>query len=956
MENDDDVTRRTFLKALGASIALAGLDGCTRMPAERILPFVTQPAAFTPGVPVHYATSMVLDGYATGLVVETHEGRPTKIEGNPGHPASLGAAGVFEQASLLQLYDPNRARAVRSGASTSSWAPFAAAFSPAVLRNRTGARGAGLALLMEPTSSTVVASLLEHLRALYPAMGVHYYSPLATPGESSGTSGAGGGRGAVIPHYDLRDADVIVTFAADVLAAGPFNLRHAREFADGRRDPLSGMNRLYAAESNVTITGSSADHRFRCRPSEIEQLMARLHAMLVGAATASATTAYATTADARTAESAWLAAVAADLRSHAGRGLVIAGGRESARTRALAAAINDVLGNTGRTVWYGASPLLGAGDPASSLASLLAAMQRGAVDTLVVLGGNPSYASPGAVAFGDAMRRVENTAYLGLYENETARDATWFVPAAHYMETWDDARAYDGTLSIVQPMLQPLFGGKSAVEVLAAMSGVTEDPLTLVRYSWRRLHAALDDAGWEAAVARGYVANTASPRVTFVPPAALTSAPIAPPSHNAPPDPAIEVLFTADARVHDGSFSNNGWLQELPDPVTKLTWDNAAHVSPATAHRAMVATGDIVLIRSETSVLRIPVLIVPGHADDAVTLHLGYGRTGAEEVARGVGADAYGLWPAPGSFVLPRARIERAAGAAPHAFAITQEHWTMEGRDQARTATAAAYRAAPAQAGIRARRELTIYDADTPAPSANQWAMTIDLGTCTGCSACVVACQAENNIPVVGRDDVAKSREMHWIRLDRYRQGSIDDPEFVTQPMLCQHCEHAPCEYVCPVGATDHSPDGLNEMVYNRCVGTRFCSNNCPYKVRRFNWFDYSAEVAETERLAHNPDVTVRDRGVMEKCTMCVQRIREAEISAERAGTPLRGNTVKTACQQACPANAIVFGSLTEPGSELARRRDEPRAYSVLAELGTEPRIRYLAQIRNPNPALESHP
>jgi molybdopterin-containing oxidoreductase family iron-sulfur binding subunit len=556
------------------------------------------------------------------------------------------------------------------------------------------------------------------------------------------------------------------------------------------------------------------------------------------------------------------------------------------------------------------------------------------------------------------MRRVRNTVYLGLYENETARDSTWFVPAAHYLETWGDARAYDGTLSIVQPMLQPLFGGRSAVEVLAAMNGVVTDPLTLLRDSWRRLGVAPDDASWQATVARGYAANTASPRIAFAPMLELTVASATTTARAAPGGRAdeVEVAFTADTRVYDGSFANNGWLQELPDPITKLTWDNAAHLSPATARRLLVQTEDIIVLHDGGSVLRIPALVVPGHADDAVTLHFGYGRSGAEEVASGVGADVYRFWPALGSFVVTRATIERASDAAPHAFAITQTHWTMDGRDQARTGTVEAYRAAPGLVGTRARRELTIYDAVAPAPSTNQWAMTIDLGTCTGCSACVVACQAENNIPIVGKEDVAKSREMHWIRLDRYREGSAEDPEFVTQPMLCQHCEHAPCEYVCPVGATDHSPDGLNEMVYNRCVGTRFCSNNCPYKVRRFNWFDYSAEVAETERLAHNPDVTVRDRGVMEKCTLCVQRIREAEISAENVGVPLRGSTVKTACQQACPANAIVFGSLTEPDSELMRRRDEPRAYSVLAELGTEPRIRYLARIRNPNPALEPRP
>ncbi len=951
-DHDDDVSRRTFLKLLGASLALAGVDGCTRMPGEKILPFVHQPPEFTPGVPVHYATSMMLGGYATGLVVEAHDGRPTKIEGNPEHPASLGAAGILEQASLLQLYDPDRARAVRSGRAASSWAEFAAAFAPAALRNRVGARGGGLALLLEPTSSTVVADLLARARAVYPELRVHFYAPLAAGGAATGISPTGGGAGSIIPQYDLREADVILTFGADFLAAGPFHLRYAREFADGRRNPLSRMNRLYAVESSVTVTGSSADNRWRCRPSEMEGLAASMYALLKGSGVGAATDAMG--ANGRAVSPPWLDAVVADLRSHAGRSLVIAGDQQSARTHALVVAINDTLDNSGRTVWHSASPLLGAGQPESSLGSLLSAVQGGTVNTLLVLGGNPSYMTPGSSRFSDTMRRVRNTAYVGLYENETARDARWFVPAAHYLETWNDGRAHDGTLSVVQPLLQPLFGGKSVVEVLAVVSGVKSDPLTLLRDSWRRLGAAPDDASWQAVVARGYVAGTVSPRVTVAARSELLAASGATATNAAADERrGIEVVFSADARVYDGSFANNGWLQELPDPVTKLTWDNAAQLSPATAQRLMVGTGDVMVLRDGASALTIPALVVPGHADDTVSLHFGYGRSGGEQVAAGVGADVYRFWPGLGTFVLPHVTVERASDAARHAFAITQTHWTMEGRDQARSQTVEAYRAAPERVGTPSRRALTIYDPVASAPATHQWAMTIDLGTCTGCSACVVACQSENNIPIVGKEDVAKSREMHWLRLDRYQQGSVEDPQFITQPMLCQHCEHAPCEYVCPVGATDHSPDGLNEMVYNRCVGTRFCSNNCPYKVRRFNWFDYNAELAETERMARNPDVTVRERGVMEKCTFCVQRIREAEISSENAGAPLRGSTVKTACQQACPTDAIVFGSLTEPDSEMMVRREEPRAYGVLAELGTEPRVRYLARIRNPNPALE---
>jgi len=935
--NDDDLTRRSFLKALGASLALAGLDGCTRIPAEKILPYVNQPADFTPGVAVHYATSMVLDGYATGLVVEAHEGRPTKIEGNPDHPASLGAAGVLEQASLLQLYDPNRARGVRQGRSRSSWEAFIAAMSPAALRQRVGARGERLAILLEPTSSPLIGDLLATLGARYPAMRVYYHAPLASVSAES-----------VIPHYDIAAADVILAVESDFLAEGPFNLPYARAFAARRRSPLAGMNRLYAIESRVTVTGGAADHRLRMRPSAVEEALEQLLGH-VGSARGAANA-----VGAAAGPSAWLVEVARDLSEHAGSSLVIAGERSSPRTHALAAAINEALGNSGRTVWHTPSPLLGAGQPAATLAALAGELRSNRVDTLVCIGGNPSYASPASLEFSKLMRAAANSAYVGLYENETARDCQWFVPAAHYLEAWGDARAYDGTLSIVQPLVQPLHGGRTAVEVLAALAGGQTDPLTLLRASWRRSGAAIDDEVWAAALQRGFVPGTELPRVA----ASVGREPIVPATtaRAATTDGvSMDVVIAPDARVRDGAFSNNGWLQELPDPITKLTWDNAALVSAATAKRLSVETGDPLLVERSGVRLEMPALIVPGLADDTLVLHLGYGRTGAEEVARGVGSNVYPLWPAAGVFAFSDATVRRAAGGTRHDFAITQAHWTMEGRDQARSETLASYRAGDAmRAAPKAeRRPLTVYDPQQRLESAHQWAMTIDLGTCIGCSACVVACQSENNIPVVGRDDVANSREMHWLRIDRYQVGSAADPDVVTQPMLCQHCENAPCEYVCPVGATVHSPDGLNEMVYNRCVGTRFCSNNCPYKVRRFNWFDYNARLSETEQMSKNPDVTVRERGVMEKCTFCVQRIREAEIDAQLDGRALRGDEVKTACQQTCPTNAIVFGSLTENDSDMMRRRSEPRAYGVLSELGTEPRVKYLARIRNLNPAME---
>jgi Fe-S-cluster-containing dehydrogenase component len=945
--HEDDLTRRSFLKALGASIALAGLDGCTRIPAEKILPFVTQPPELTPGVAVHYATSMVLDGYATGLVVEAHEGRPTKIEGNPDHPASLGASGILEQASVLQLYDPHRAKRIRSGGAPSTWQSFTTAMSPAALRQRVGARGTGLALLLEPTSSPLISSALALLQTLYPDMSVYYYAPLLSDASSTALTADG-----LIPQYDIGAADVILSVGSDFLAAGPFHLRYARQFSDRRRTPLTGMNRLYVAETGFSVTGATADHRLRCRPAEMEALLEALLDTLAARSTGG--TALPGKSGTSFSSSPWLTAVAADLRAHGGNSLVIAGERLAPRVHALVAACNDALGSTGRTVWYTRSPLLGAGRANTNMSTLADALRGGGIDTLVCIGGNPSYATPASLGFAAMLKRVPNSAFIGLYENETARDARWFVPAAHYLESWGDARAYDGTYSIVQPLVQPLYGGKSAVEVLSALAGSpSTDPLALLKESSRGAGVARDEESWSAALRRGFVLGSPPARVTAGPRPELLRSP-APTSGAAG---SIDVVFDRDPRVHDGSFANNGWLQELPDPVTKLTWDNAALVSPETARRLAVTDGDVLLLRRDSRTLRIPALIVPGIASDAAIVHFGYGRTGAEEVAHDVGVDAYQLWPTLGAFTVSGVSVERAEGAGHHDFAITQSHWTMEGRDQARSETLDAYRndqrgVAP-QATAPSRRQLTIYDPPQRLESPHQWAMTIDLGTCIGCSACVVACQSENNIPVVGRDDVAKSREMHWLRIDRYLEGPAEDPRVVTQPMLCQHCENAPCEYVCPVEATEHSPDGLNEMIYNRCVGTRFCSNNCPYKVRRFNWFDYNAHLSETEQMAKNPDVTVRERGVMEKCTFCVQRIREAEISAATAGRPLRGDEIKTACQQACPTNAIVFGSLTERDSEMMRRREESRLYGVLSELGTEPRVRYLARIRNPNPQLE---
>jgi molybdopterin-containing oxidoreductase family iron-sulfur binding subunit len=920
------------MKLLAASLALAGAEGCTRMPPSNILPYVRQPE-LTPGIPAFYATSMMHEGFATGLLVESHEGRPTKVEGNPDHPASLGATGVLEQASILQLYDPHRATGVRARRQPATWRRLADALSPASLGSRVGSRGDGLHLLIGPTSSPLEREWLQRVLERYPAASLHVYSPL---GPSPAPT---------LPHYGVADADVIVAVDADFLASGPFHLRHAREFA-ARRAPESrgGMNRCYAIESTVTVTGNTADHRIAVRPHEIEAVV---EALLEAVAGRTPTSAF----------DPWLRLIADDLRAHRGRSLVVAGPFVSSRAQLLALRINQALGNIGQTLWFTESALAGAGDPRQRIGTLVDAMQSRQVDTLVCCGVNASYATAGAIEFSSLLGRVRQSVYLGLYDDETARECTWGVAAAHFLEAWGDARAYDGTLSLVQPLIQPLNEGKTLVELLSLLVGDADArTYDLLRASWSSRLAGQGpdpERAWAAVLGRGFLEGSAFPRVA--PPAdVLDDSPIPGLAPVATEAPAVDVIFRPHPRIGDGSFADNGWLQELPDPITTLTWDNAAHMSPATAQRLGVENGTLVALSVDSRQIELPAIVVAHHADDCVTVHFGYGREGTESLARGVGTNVYPLWPGD-RFTLAGVALSRVEGAPRHALAITQPHRELGTSNPVRVMHLDDYER---QAPPKTIYPLTLYEPSASLPDGvapQQWAMTIDLGACLGCGACMVACQAENNVPVVGREQVLVGREMHWLRIDWYTPPERGDGAAIPQPMLCQQCEKAPCEYVCPVEATVHSRDGLNEMVYNRCVGTRFCSNNCPYKVRRFNWFDFNAHTTDTERMARNPDVTVRERGVMEKCTFCVQRIRQAEIAARTDGRPMRPSEVHTACEQACPTRAITFGSLTDPDSPMVHARATRRAYTVLEELGTRPRITYLARVRNPHPDLERH-
>jgi Fe-S-cluster-containing dehydrogenase component/anaerobic selenocysteine-containing dehydrogenase len=940
---DGALKRRDMLKLLGASVMLAGASGCSRAPRGKIVPYGVQPPEVTPGVAKHYATSMTLDGYATGLLVESHEGRPTKIEGNPDHPASLGATGLLEQASILSLYDPARTQGIFQRGQPRSWRKLVETLTRAAM---TDGRLDGSHFLLEPTSSPWVGQLIERVRSM--GAGVHYYAPVSRNAAWKGTQLVFGR--ALDPILDLRVADVIVCLDADLLASGPFHCRYARQFADGRRvrSKADRMNRLYVVEPVLTVTGATADHRFRAKARDVRMIakaLLRETARSVDVPWMDALRAPLAKSEEAPDITTWVRAVARDLSAHKGRSVVVAGEGQPDDVHALVAVLNVALGNVGETVSFVAPAILDAGSPAHSLEPLLAELDGGRVKSLVILGGNPSYTAPHDLDFSRRIRAAAVTAYLGMYANETARHCDWLLPQAHYLESWGDTRALDGTLSLVQPLIAPLFGGKSPTDLLQLFGSTSALPShEALRTFWK--DAAPDlDAHWFEALQRGVVAATSfRPERVAVNPTELATR-IA---TSASASNSLELVIRADSKVHDGTFSNNAWLLELPDAMTKLTWGNAALVSPGTAAALGIATEDVVRLVLRGESLDAPVFVMPGQADDSIALTLGYGREGDEELGR-VGFNAYRLRTSRAPSFDDGLRIERLGRT--QGLASTQEHWSTEHRPIALTANLADYDRAKGDvvSDQNAPRQ-TLYQLKPK--GSNQWAMSIDLTACTGCGVCVVACQAENNIPIVGEEGVRKNREMHWLRIDRYFSGSEGNPVVDAEPMACQHCEKAPCEYVCPVGATVHSSDGLNEMVYNRCVGTRFCSNNCPYKTRRFNWFDYNEDKSEPQKMQMNPDVTVRARGVMEKCTYCVQRIREAEIHSRIEGGPIPDGGVVTACQQACPSKAIVFGSLTTEASEVSKLHANERTYSVLDELGTLPRTRYMLRLRNPNPAL----
>ncbi|MBI3682815.1 MAG: TAT-variant-translocated molybdopterin oxidoreductase [Acidobacteria bacterium] len=945
-EGLDRLDRRNWLKFLGASLGLAGLTACTRQPLEKIVPYVKIPEEFSGNRPLFYATAHMLGGYASGILAESHYGRPTKAEGNPEHPSSLGSTDIFAQASLLAMYDPDRSQAVFHEGRISNTASFWAALT--VIREKhAAAKGAGLRMLTETITSPSLIDTMKLLLEQMPQARWHVWDAVTSDGARAGAKLAFGEP--VSHHYRLESANAILSLDSDFLYLGPGAVRYARDFA-GRRKPETGkarMSRFYVAEVHPTVTSSLADHRLAVRSSEVEAIARSLAAKLGVAVETSGTSPY----------DAWIATVAKDLEAHKGASLVVAGDQQPAIVHALAHAINEKLGNAGKTVVY-TEPLEGNPTPhLDSLRELAEDINAGKVETLIVLSANPVFTAPPDLKIQDAYMKVKNRIHLGLYRDETGNISHWHVPQAHPLETWGDARAHDGTITTIQPLIEPLYGGKTELEMLAALTGKQGTNQALWKRYWRnRIKSPDFENQLQKTLHDGFWANSAAAARQMPVKGDLKS--VAP----APPASGIEITFRPDPTVLDGRFANNGWLQELPKPITKITWDNAAHIAPSTAEKLGVTTDDVIRLKLGDRTVKAPVWVTPGQARDTVTVHLGYGRKRAGNVGDEIGFDANILRSWRNPWAADGADIGKTGNN--YKLVSTQTH---NGIQQIREADAGArqrhlVRVATEEEFLKEPDFARHMSEDPPAGfsmypgfeyKGYSWGMAIDLNACTGCGACTIACQAENNISVVGKDQVLRGREMHWIRVDRYHQGDLDNPAAYSQPVTCMHCENASCEPVCPVAATTHSEEGLNQMVYNRCIGTRYCSNNCPYKVRRFNFYLYADWDTQSYHPLRNPDVTVRSRGVMEKCTYCIQRINYAKIEAEKEDRRVRDGEIVTACQQVCPTEAIQFGDINDKSSKAARWKADSRNYGMLTDLQMRPRTTYLARLQNPNPELE---
>ncbi len=1052
-EWENGLSRRNFIKVMGASLAFAGLSGCVIQPAEKIVPFVSQPENMIPGKPLFYSTAMTLGGIATGLFAKSFDGRPIKVEGNPDHPGSLGATDIFAQASILGMYDPDRSQEVRYRGTSSNWQNFMKAARAAVDENSKDG-GAGIRFLTETVTSPTLVAQFKQIAAELPNAKWIQYEPVNKDNATAGAKMAFGSAAHTVYRFD--QAEKILSLDADIFSG--FNVRYIKDFNKGRKfaEDKKQISRLYAVETTMTLTGAKADHRLAVKPSQVIEIAKAIAGALgVSGATGTGVSETATK---------WIAAMAKDLQASRGKSLVVAGDNQPAVVHALAHAINGALGNVGQTVVY-TEPLSPNTEKLQieQLRELVADIDAGRVKTLIILGGNPVYNTPiDAKISGEMLKeKVSLCIHLGEHYNETAQYSHWHIHQTHFLEEWGDSRAYDGTISITQPIIKPLYGGKTAYEVVQVFLKENYDKpnADILKEYWQKtgLTNAPKTIAATASTATPQTSpsSTATSSASSTPQASLLPSPNATPTLTATPQatamptasptaqsspattaatanvpktfednwrkvihdgyipgsgfPAktlsantgflsqpttpvaagnLEISILPDPCVYDGRYTNNGWLQELPNPLTKITWENVALISPATAKelglnqnesgthdysggeigRSFINTkggnqfSDLVTIEANGAKITapVPVWIAPGQPDGVITLYLGYGRTNAGRVGNNLGYNAYEVLKSDAPYAA--AKLDKRGEQA--SIASSQIHFNMEGRDLLLTWDVENV-AELAEKKEEREKETGNYDDTMMKPEIYQhqydenhrWGMTIDLNSCVGCNACVLACQSENNIPVVGKEQVERSREMHWMRVDAYFTGddinNPDGPFF--QPVLCQQCEQAPCEVVCPVHATVHSAEGLNDMVYNRCIGTRYCSNNCPYKVRRFNFLLFQDWDTPQYKLMRNPEVTVRSRGVMEKCTYCTQRIAAARIESQKAGRKIADGEILTACQSVCPADAIVFGDLNDKESKVFKMKQDERNYILLNELNTQPRTTYLAALKNQNKEMPDY-
>ena len=969
---DGQPDRRRFLQVMGASLALGGATTACRWEKEEVLPLSSRPEGIVPGEPRFYSTSMELDGIGTGLRVTAVDGRPIKVEGNPLHPESLGAASIYQQASVLELYDPDRSTDIvrrQTGASGANWGDFDNWLRGAIgpFRSR---RGHGMAVLAEPSSSPTATRLRRQLLSSMPEIRWVDWAPNNRDHEIAGAVRAFGAPMRQLCLYD--EAAIVLALDVDPMnPTRPGALAAARALTRGRQpDQTQTMNRIYSVESCFSMMGALADHRLALRSGDIAALAALLDARLsarIGARADLGPPQVEPELDLLRTErcSRFVDSLVTDLLNARGRAVVVTGPRQPPQVHSLVHRLNYLLGNVGRTVWYLAEPDGSAAGPGqiSALTALVDAMRRGGVEFLCILGGNPVLDAPADLDFGAALQKVPNSLHLASYEDETSQKTTWHLPRAHFLEAWGDTTAWDGTVSLAQPLIEPLYGGRSIIELLSILiDGQAKGGRQLVRET----HGQMPDPVFRKALHDGVMAGTAWPRLipSLRPLGKLNLA------EGAASSDTLELVLAVDSNVYDGRFANNGWLVELPDPMTKVTWENVVCIAPKTAARLGIADGGRVHLTANGHSVTVTAVHAPGQAERSVKLALGWGRIAAGRVGGATrlgvpaaGTNAYVLTSARQGLVIPEASL-RATGERA-LLATTQDLHAIDqyGREATnarlgmivREATFGQWLSHPDFAKTAVHHAPLLQMWQPPVSyEGHRWGMSIDLGKCIGCNACMVACQAENNVPVVGKEQVARGREMHWLRVDRYYKGTPDQPEAAFQPVPCQQCENAPCEQVCPVGATSHSHEGLNDMAYNRCIGTRYCSNNCPYKVRRFNYFNFHLDLEKPEnqvkKMVYNPDVTVRSRGVMEKCTFCVQRIERVKIQAKNVRRPIAEGEIVTACQQTCPTGAIVFGDLSSQQSQVSKLQALDRSYALLEELNTRPRVQYLARIRNPKP------